>query len=109
MNTPKPIVQSTETRLAALERSAGRWRIVAVSSITLFAGVLIGGMGNQPNTTDPKAIVGVAGTADAVYRVHQDGSLTYLRIPKGERTAKGYFNWGDINIDESRKSLTLPQ
>jgi hypothetical protein len=112
MNTPTPIVHSTEDRLSALERSSARWRIVAISSITLFAGVLIGGMGtqtNQPNTTDPKAIIGVAGTADAVYRVHQDGSLTYIRIPKGERTAEGYYNWGDIKIDATRKSRDLPQ
>ena len=108
-NTPNPIVQSTETRLASLERSAGRWRLAALTSIALMGGLLIGGMGNQPNTADPKAVVGVAGTAERIIRLHQDGSITYLRIPKGERTAKGYFNWGDIRIDESRKSLTLPQ
>ncbi len=109
MNTPAPIVQSTETRLIALERSAGRWRLAAIASIALMGGVLIGGMGAQPNTTDPKAVVGFAGTAERVFRLHQDGSMTYLRIPKGERTANGYFSWGDINIDESRKSRALPQ
>jgi len=109
MNTPNPIVQSTETRLVALERSAGRWRLAALTSIALMGGLLIGGMGNQPNTTDPKAVVGFAGTAERIIRLHQDGSMTYLRIPKGERSAAGYFNWGDINIDESRKSRAIPQ
>jgi len=112
MNTQPTNELTTQDRLSALERSSARWRVAAISSIALFAGVLIGGMGtssNQPNTTDPKAIVGVAGTADAIYRVHQDGSMTYLRIPKGERTAEGYYSWGDIKIDSTRKSRDLPQ
>ena len=109
MNTPTPIVQSTEDRLGTLERSAGRWRLAAITSIALMTGLLIGGMGNQPDTPDPKAVVGFAGTAERVFRLHQDGSMTYLRIPKGERTASGYFNWGDVSIDKSRKSQTIPQ
>ena len=108
-NTHHPIVQSTETRLVALERSAGRWRLAALTSIALMGGLLIGGMGTQPSSNDPKAVIGFAGTAERVFRFHQDGSMTYLRIPKGERTANGYYNWGDINIDQSRKSRTLPQ
>lgn len=100
---------NTEDRLAALERSSNRWRLAAISSIALIAGVLIGGMGNQPDTTDPKAVVGFAGTAERLFRLHEDGSMTYLRIPKGERSAKGYFNWGDVRIDTSRKSQNLPQ
>ena len=112
MNTQPTIELTTQDRLAALERSSSRWRLVAISSITLFAGLLIGGMGtssNQPDTSDPKAVVGFAGTAERIFRLHQDGSMTYLRIPKGERTAAGYFSWGDVNIDESRKSRALPQ
>lgn len=103
---------NTEDRLSTLERSASRWRLAAISSIALLAGIFVGGMGNnmtQPDNTNPKAVVGIAGTADAIYRVHRDGSLTYLRIPKGERTGNGYFNWGDIKIDKSRKSRDLPQ
>lgn len=103
---------NTEDRLYSLERSSARWRLAAISSLAMLAGIFIGGMGDtlaQPDEENPKAIVGVAGTADAIYRVHQDGSLTYLRIPKGERTGNGYFNWGDIKIDKSRKSRDLPQ
>ncbi|MDF1810282.1 MAG: hypothetical protein P1U42_11365 [Phycisphaerales bacterium] len=104
--------KTTELRLAALERSANRWKFTAVSSVILFAGVLIGGMGAnsmQPDTSDPKKVVGIAGTAERVIRIHQDGTLTYIRIPKGERSADGYFDWGDIVIDRSRKSQTMPQ
>ncbi len=112
MNTQSTIELTTEDRLAALERSNSRWRLAAISSIALFAGLLIGGMGtnnSQPDASDPKAVVGFAGTAEQVFRLHEDGSMTYLRIPKGERSADGYFNWGDIKIDKSRKSQTLPQ
>ncbi len=109
MNTPTPIVQSTEDRLSTLERSAGRWRLAAITSIALMTGFLIGGMGNAPDATDPKAVVGFAGTAERIFRLHQDGSMTYLRIPKGERSSAGYFDWGDVNIDQSRKSRALPQ
>lgn len=116
MNTHTPIVQTTEHRLAALERSASRWRLAAVGSITLLAGLLIGGMGTstannatQPNTTDPKAVVGYAGTDDTIYRMHHDGSITYIKVPAGERTSKGYFTWGDVKIDHNYKSRDLPQ
>ena len=111
MNT-QHTTKRTDDRLSALERSASRWRLAAISSITLFAGVLIGGMGAssaQPETDDPKAVVGVAGTAERIIRVHQDGSITYIRIPKGEHSAQGFFDWGDVQIDHSRKSRTIPQ
>ena len=115
MNTHSPIEQAVENRLATLERSASRWRIAAVGSITLFAGLLIGGMGTsttntaQPSPTDPKAIVGIAGSSDTIYRIHHDGSLSYLKVPKGERTAHGFFTWGDVKIDHNYKSRDLPQ
>ncbi len=115
MNTHTPNEQAVENRLASLERSSARWRLVAVGSITLFAGLLIGGMGTnstldpQPEPNDPKAVVGYAGTDSTIYRIHNDGSITYLKIPKGERTAHGYFSWGDIKIDKSYKSRDLPQ
>ncbi len=109
MNTPSTTEPTINDRLMALERSSARWRLAAIASIALLGGILIGGMGNQSAAADPKAVVGFAGTAERIFRLHQDGTMTYLRIPKGERSAAGYFNWGDINIDESRKSRALPQ
>ena len=99
----------TDDRLSALERSTGRWRMAAICSITLLTGIIIGGMGMQPDTNDPKAVVGITGTADSIYRIHMDGSITYIRIPKGERSVNGFFDWGDVEIDHSRKSRTIPQ
>lgn len=116
MNTHIPNEQAVNNRLASLERSSNRWRLAAVGSITLLAGLLIGGMGQsniqlpaQPEETDPKAVVGYAGTSDTIYRIHHDGSITYLKVPKGDRTAKGYFTWGDVKIDRNYKSRDLPQ
>ncbi len=115
MNTHTPNANAVENRLATLERSASRWRLAAVGSITLMAGLLIGGMTNQPNqpnqpsTTDPKAVTNYIGTSDTIYRIHHDRSITYLKVPKGERTSNGYFSWGDVNIDHNYKSRDLPQ
>jgi len=73
----------------------------------------MGANSNQPAATDPKpdpkSVIGVAGTDDTIYRIHHDGSITYIRVPKGERTAKGYFSWGDVKIDANYKSRNLPQ
>ncbi|PCI08514.1 hypothetical protein COB72_08090 [bacterium] len=115
MNTHTPNEQAVNNRLASLERSSNRWRLAAVGSITLLAGLLIGGMGTnstldaQPQKDDPKAIIDYVGTSDTIYRIHNDGSITYLKIPKGERTAQGYFGWGNIKIDKNYKSRDLPQ
>ncbi len=103
-----------ETRLSALERSAGRWRLLAVSSTTLIAGLLIGGMsagmseGSQPDTAadaEPK-IVGIAATQGNIYRVHDDGSMTYIKVDNPHRTAQGIYTWGEVMIDEKFKNQT---
>jgi len=101
-------------RFAQLTKSNARWRLLAVSSITLMAGIGIGGMGlNQPEAEtvpdDPMAVVDYVGTSDRIFRVHADGSLTYLKIPDGERTGFGYYDWGKIKIDDRYTSRTLPQ
>ena len=107
MDTPP----TTEDRLAHLTRTNARWRLLAVASITLIAGIGIGGMAGQPDSTpsDPAAIVDYVGTSDRIFRVHADGSMTYIRIPGGERTGQGYFGWGDVKIDERYTSTTIPQ
>ena len=97
-----------------LAKSHARWRLLAVSSITLMVGVLIGGMGTaQPDPTispdDPNAIVDYVGASGRIFRIHADGSMSYVRIPDGERTGFGYYNWGKIKIDERFTSRTLPQ
>lgn len=100
-----------ENRLIQLERTNARWRIVSLASVALIAGVLIGGMGNnatQP-ASDSSDDAHYVGTADTIYRINPDGSISYLRIPAGERTGKGYFTWGDIKIDKTYKSRDLPQ
>lgn len=111
MNTHTPHLETVEARLIQLERTNARWRIVSFASIALIAGVLIGGMGNnsaQP-ADDAKADAKYVGTADTIYRINDDGSINYLRIPAGERTGNGYFSWGDIKIDKTYKSRDLPQ
>jgi hypothetical protein len=114
---------SNQSIVLELQRSASRWRLAAVTSTALLVGIGIGGMNSsnslasntqlnnaQPATpSDPKAVVDYAATAERIFRFHADGSMTYLRIPRGERTSNGYFNWGDVRIDESRKSQDLPQ
>ncbi|MGV6814191.1 MAG: hypothetical protein ACWA5W_04170 [Phycisphaerales bacterium] len=99
-------------RLAALERSASRWRLAAISAGTLFAGVLIGGMGSantQPAAANPKSVVGVTSVGDRIFRVHQDGSMPAIRIIGGERSMHGYFDWGKVKIDQERINRTIPQ
>ena len=104
---------TNEDRLSQLAKSNARWRLLAVSSIAMIAGVMIGGMGNnqQPSESprDPKAVTDYVGLEDRIVRVHADGSLTYLRLPGGERTGQGYYNWGEIKIDPRYTSSTLPQ
>lgn len=108
MDTP---TTHTDDRYAQLARTSARWRLLAVSSITLIMGVAIGGMSRQPDTSsvDPKAVVSYVGTGDRIFRVHQDGSMTYLKLPGGERTGEGYFTWGKVKIDPRYKSTTMPQ
>ena len=95
---------TTENRLSTLERSAGRWRLLAVSSTTLIAGLLIGGMSgsSQPETAinaGPQ-VVGIAATDGNIYRVHDDGSMTYIKVDNPHRTANGIYSWGDVLINE---------
>lgn len=102
-----------DDRLSQLTTSNARWRMLAVSSLALMGGMLIGGMGNsaQPDTTpsDPSAVIDYVGAGDRIFRVHADGSLTYLKVPDGERTGFGYYDWGKIKIDNRFTSRTLPQ
>lgn len=98
-------------RLSQLTKSNNRWRLLAVSSIALMGGIIIGGMGSaQPaESKDPKAVVEHIGLSDRIIRVHADGSMSYLKIPDGERTGFGYYDWGKIKIDQNYTSRTLPQ
>ena len=101
-------------RYSQLAKSNARWRLLAVSSVALMGGIVIGGMGSsQPDPTaspdDPKAVVDYVGTSDRIFRVHADGSMTYIKIPEGERTGFGYYNWGTVKIDQRYTSRTLPQ
>ncbi len=103
-----------DDRFLQLSKSNARWRLLAVASITLMTGIGIGGMGNsqpEPKTSpdDPTAIVDYVGTGDRIFRIHADGSMTYLKIPEGERTGYGYYNWGKVKIDDRYTSRTLPQ
>jgi hypothetical protein len=100
---------STESRLSALERSNSRWRLGAVGMGTLLAGILIGGMGERDSAVqdlehDPKEVVGVAGTDEQIFRVHRDGSVTYLKIENANRTANGLWDWGNVLIDHNYKN-----
>jgi len=102
---------SHDDRLSQLSKSNARWRLLAVSSITLMVGVAIGGMGSaQPaETKDPKAVIDRVGLSDRIIRFHADGSMTYLKVPQGDRTVDGYYDWGTIKIDKRYTSRTLPQ
>jgi hypothetical protein len=99
---------NVENRLSVLERSNNRWRLGAIGATALLAGLLIGGMG-QPAVPaqgeDPKAVVGVAGTEDTIFRIHQDGSITYLKINNGKRSAQGLFDWGNVLIDRNYRNI----
>jgi|GEM_PF-2027236 len=104
-----------ETRLSALERSAGRWRLLAVSSTTLIAGLLIGGMSagmsadSQPDTANNEEpqVVGITATSQNIYRVYEDGSMSYIKVNNPHRTAQGIYSWGDVLIDEKYKNPDL--
>ncbi len=98
---------TTESRLAALERSNARWKIGAASAVALLAGLLIGGMGQPANDTepDPAEVVGVAGTEDQIFRIHRNGSITYIKVKNASRTAKGIWDWGDVLIDHNYRNI----
>ena len=101
-----------DDRLSQLSKSNARWRLLAVSSIALMGGIVIGGMGSsQPAETpsDPKAVIEHVGMADRIIRIHADGTMSYLKIPGGERTGFGYYDWGTVKIDDRYTSRTLPQ
>lgn len=101
-----------DDRLSQLTKSNARWRLLAVSSIALIGGVVIGGMGHaQPDESpkDPKAVVDHVGMENLIVRIHADGSMSYFKFPQGDRTAHGYYNWGEIKIDERYTNRTLPQ
>lgn len=100
-----------DDRFSQLAKSNARWRLLAVSSITLMVGIGIGGMGNQQPSEprDPKAVIDYAGTAERIFRIHADGSMTYIKIPNGERTGQGYYNWGQVKIDKRYTSQPIPQ
>jgi hypothetical protein len=105
---------TSNDRYDQLAKSHARWRLLAVSSVALVVGVIIGGMGNaQPDPmsspSDPKAVVDYIGLETRLIRVHADGTMTYIKIPDGERTGFGYYNWGRIKIDTNYTSRTLPQ
>lgn len=94
-----------DDRLSALERSSSRWRLTAVGMGALLAGFLIGGMGqSSAPAPDLNEVVGVAGTDEEIYRVHRDGSVTYLKIKNGNRTANGLWDWGNVLIDHGYKN-----
>ncbi len=98
---------TTENRFSALERSTARWRIAAVGASALLAGILLGGM-DQPNNTnasDPKEVVGVTGIDGQLFRIHRDGSITYIKIKNAERTSEGLFDWGDVIIDHKYRNI----
>ncbi len=79
-----------------------------MSSTTLIAGLLIGGMGSgmggstQPETAinAEQKVVGIAATQGNIYRVHDDGSMTYIKVDNPHRTAQGIYSWGEVLIDE---------
>jgi hypothetical protein len=101
-----------EDLLSQLSKSNTRWRLLAVSSITLMVGIGIGGMGtsvSQDGNSDPKAVIDRVGLADRIVRFHADGTMSYLRFPQGDRTVDGYYDWGAIKIDPRYTSRTLPQ
>ena len=101
-NTP-----TTESRLAVLERSNNRWRLAAIGASALLAGFFIGGMGQpaKPAEYTPKDVVGVAGTDEQIFRIHRDGSITYIKVQNGQRTANGLFDWGDVLIDHKYTNI----
>lgn len=102
---------TSDDRFSQLARSNARWRLLAVSSLALIVGIGIGGMGNrQPSETrDPKGVIDYAATDGRIFRFHNDGSISYIRIPDGERTGMGYYNWGQVKIDKRYTSTTIPQ
>ncbi len=82
-----------------------------MSSTTLIAGLLIGGMGGgeQPEPADPDtpAVVGITATSQNIYRVYEDGSMSYIKVNNPHRTANGIYSWGDVLIDEKYKNPDL--
>lgn len=100
--TPTP----ESARIARLQTSAARWRAVAIALAAGAIGLGVGGMG-QPEREDGFDYVA---TDNTIYRINErDGTIQYIKVEGGYRTARGYLSWGSINIDESRHADPRPQ
>ena len=83
-----------------------RWRMATLLLLTLLAGLLIGGMSSAGRSGSP--VVGVTGLDGKIYRVHEDGSITYVRVDDYFKTARGAFSWGQFNLDPRYTNEALP-
>lgn len=102
--TPNPS-PTIEHRLARLERSNARWRGLAIAGVAGVVGILIGGAGHSRDSDDFEYVA----TDNTIYRVDERGRFEYIRFEDGFRSPEGYFNWGEIRIDGSRRYSTKPQ
>lgn len=95
---------------AALAASLARWRTLALSLTALICGITIGGMGARTiaESGAGSPVVGVTTYKDAIYRVHENGSVTYIKVDDYVKTAKGVLGWGPFNIDPARRAPALP-
>lgn len=110
MNTTDQSVSPTQSdsidrRLSRLERSNARWRAAAIAALAGGIGLLIGGAG-QPRAGQGYQYMA---TDDTIYRVTQDGRFEYIKFENGFRSPDGYFNWGQVRIDNNRRYTTKPQ